>query len=123
MWNILQFSCCASNLSVFVDVPPAPVLVLFPLLLLWGHLHLPQVYSLPPGGNVTDSHSQRRREQRGVWREEATGEAIRGAQVRERDGAEPPARATRDGLVIRSVHAVICDPPGPAPAFSGGLAP
>lgn len=80
-----------TNLSVSVDVPPAPSLVLLPPLLLRGHLHLPQVYPPPPGGDVTDSHSHRTREQRGVWRDQAAGGAPPGAQVRERDGAEVPA--------------------------------
>lgn len=118
-----MFLCWSTNPSVLVDVPSVSLLVLFPLLLLRGHLHLPQVYSLSPGSDVTDSHSQRPREQRGVWRKEATGEAVCWSQVRERDGAELPAWATGDGPAIWSVQAVVCHPPTPAPAFCRGQAP
>lgn len=120
-----MFLCWSTNPSVLVDVPSASLLVFFPPLLLRGHLHLPQVYSLSPGGDVTDSHSQRPREQSGVWRKEATGEAVCWAQVRERDGAELPAWATGDGPAIWSVQAVIRHPPtpAPAPAFCRRLAP
>lgn len=87
----LHFVTYATNLSVFVDILTMPTLVLFPLLLLQGHLHFPQVYSKPPGVDVADSHGQRPREQRGMRRDQAAGEALPGAQVRERDGAEVPA--------------------------------
>lgn len=117
-----MFLHCSTNPFVLVDVPSVSSLVLFPPLLLRGHLHLPQVYSLSPGGDVTDSHSQRPREQRGVRRKEATGEAVYWTQVRERNGAELPAWATGDGPATRSVQAVICHPPTPAPVFCRSLA-
>lgn len=117
---MFQLGFRAANLSVSVDVPAAPAPVLLPLLLLRGHLHLPEVDLLPPGGNVADSHNQTLGKKRGVRWGEAAGGAVSGAQVRERHGAEMAAGVTGDGGAIRLVQAVASEPPAPPRTCSLG---
>ena len=125
MFRYVLMSCLitifvVTNVFVFVDIPSPPPPLFFPPLLIWGHRHLPQVYPLLPGGNVTDSHSQSPRQQRGVWRCQTAGQMSTGAKVRERDGAEVPVGGNRGGAVIWSsgrVPETICCPPAPAPTF------
>lgn len=111
--EMFQLGFRASNLLVSVDVPAAPAPVLLPLLLLRGHLHLPQVDLLPPGGDVADSHNQTLGKKRGVRRGEAAGGALSGAQVRERHRAEMAGGVTGDDGAIRLAHAVVSEPPAP----------
>lgn len=110
----------AANLSVSVDVPAAAAPVLLPLPLLRGHLHLPQVDLLPPGGDVADSHNQTLGKKRGVRLGETAGGALSRAQVRERHGAEMAAGVTGDDRAIRLVRGVVSEPPAPPRTCSLG---
>lgn len=107
------------DLSVLVDVPLAPLLVLVSLLVLGRHLHLTQVYFLSPGGGITPPYRKRPGKQRGIWWGQESSRGLCGAQVRKEDGAETPARGRRVGLAFGLFHAVARVPPGSA-GTSGG---
>lgn len=109
--KVSQFWGHATNLSVPVDVPPEPALVLFSLAIAFRHLHLTQVYSLSPGVDFTSPYRKRPREQRGIWWGQATARGLPGAQVRKRDGAETPARGSRARPAFGLFHLVVCVPP------------
>lgn len=93
--------------------------VLVPLLIRRRHLHLTQIYFPSPGGDITPPYRKRPGEQRGIWWGQESSRGLCGAQVRKVDGAEMPARGSRDGLAFGLFHVVVCAPPGSA-GSSGG---